>query len=347
MFERPLLHADADCFFASVALRGRADLQARPVAVVSHVIIASANYAARAQGVRSGTLVQEALFHCPELIVLEVPHTEVEEVADALFEVFHRFAAAVEPGSMEEAFLDVRAPDWASARRTAKLLRAEVAAQLGIAVSIGVGRTKLMAKLASRAAKPDGLHVISPEQEAVLRSELPISKVWSIGQKTAERLFNLDVHQLSDLDRIPRLHLQQVCGTQMARRLQQIRSGTDDAIVRPVEHRESLSSETSTVGYGRPDHRPDQLLDVCLERVLHRAEKAGLVGSGLTLTLQPAAPEPPLRRKQSGLTATTERLPWQRAATTLLQSEPLPPLAGLRVTLTGLTRADQVQETLF
>ncbi|GAB3279589.1 Y-family DNA polymerase [Kineosporia babensis] len=347
MFERPLLHADADCFFASVALRARPELQARPVAVVNHVIIASANYPARARGVRSGTLVQEALYQCPELVVLEVPHAEVEEVADALFEVFHRHARAVEPGSMEEAFLDVAAPDQSAARQAAQAIRAEVAAQLGIAVSVGVGRTKLIAKLASRAAKPDGLHVIAADQEARLRAELPIGQVWGIGPKTAARLRDLDVHRLLDLDRIPKNQLQSICGTGMARRLGQIRAGTDDAQVRPVQHRESLSAETSTSGYGRADHTPAELAETCLERVLRRAEKAGLVGTGITLTMQPSDQGSPLRRKQSDLTAGTERSGWRSTVSRLLRSEPLPPLSGLRVTLTGLMPADQVPQTLF
>ncbi|GLY15362.1 hypothetical protein Kisp01_23770 [Kineosporia sp. NBRC 101677] len=349
MFEagRPLLHADADCFFASVALRRRPDLRARPVAVVNHVFVASANYPARAGGVRSAMLVQEARHRCPELVVLDVPYAEVEEVGDALFEIFHRFAPAVEPGSVEEAFLDVGAEDWPAALDTAQALRKQVQQELGITVSVGVGRTKLMAKLASRAAKPDGLYSIALQDEPQLRADLPIGQVWGVGQKTFARLENLDVQRLADLDRIPRAQLQQVCGTTMARRLWQIRAGTDDARVRPVRHRDSLSAESSIAGYGRPDHSPEQLLTLCLDRVLHRAEKAGLVAEGLALTLQPAGEELPLRRKQSGFTATADRSALRSAADRLLHAGPVPPLAGLRVTLTGLLPADQVPQTLF
>ena len=92
-----MLHVDADAFFASVALRSRPDLAGRPVAVVAHVYIASANYPARARGVRSGSLVQDALRQCPELVLIDVPRAEVEEVGDALFDIFHSAARAVEP----------------------------------------------------------------------------------------------------------------------------------------------------------------------------------------------------------------------------------------------------------
>ncbi|GAB6897679.1 DNA polymerase Y family protein [Kineosporia succinea] len=340
---RPLLHVDADCFFAAVALRGRPDLARRPVAVVNHMFVASANYPARRRGVRGGTTVAEAVHACPGLVLLDVPHAEVEEVSDALFGVFHRFAAAVEPGSVEEAFLDVRAGDWGEAARTAQTLRAQVLLELGVTVSVGVGRTKLMAKLASRAAKPDGLHLIEPHHEAELRAGLPISRVWGIGPKTLTRLANLDVHRLADLDRVPREAVQRLCGTTMARRLTQIRNGTDDAVVRPVQHRESLSAEVSTEGYARPDHTPAAMARLCTERVLRRAEKAGLSGTGILLTLQPRDGGRPERRRQSG----TPGDGWVHTASALLEREPVPPLAGLRVTLTGLAPAGQEPETLF
>jgi DNA polymerase IV len=96
----PLLHADADSFFASVVLRDRPELATRPVAVVAHVFVASANYPARARGVRGGTLVQDALRQCPELVLLDVPQVAVEEAADALLALFRQVGRAVEPGSM-------------------------------------------------------------------------------------------------------------------------------------------------------------------------------------------------------------------------------------------------------
>jgi DNA polymerase-4 len=343
----PILHADADSFFASVALRSRPELAAVPVAVVAHVYIASANYPARARGVRAGSLAQDALRQCPELVLLDVPRAEVEEVGDALFDIFHDSARAVEPGSMEEAFLDVGATDWAGAVEAGHALRRRVARELGVAVSIGVGRTKLMAKLASRRAKPDGLFAIDPGEEATLRTELPITEVWGIGATTLQRLTRIGVLKLGDVDGIPPNELQHVCGTAMARRLWRIREGTDDAVVRPVEQRSSLTAEGATAGFARPNRTPAELAEACIDRLCKRAERAGLAGTGITLTLRPEPAGKAIVHKRNLVAATTERDTWLSIARDLLAAEPIQRVSGLRVTLTGLLPLDRVQHTLF
>ena len=342
-----LLHVDADSFFASVALRHRPDLANVPVAAVAHVYVASANYPARARGVRGGAVVQEALRVCPELIPLDVPRAEVEEVGDALFDLFHDCAQAVEPGSIEEAFVDVGATGWAGAIAAGQALRRRAALELGIPVSVGIGRTKLMAKLASRAAKPDGLHVIGDERAAELRTVLSIDEVWGIGSVTVDRLRQLGVLRLGDVDGIPRDDLQRVCGTAIARRLWQIRDGTDDAVVRPVEGRSTLSAEGSTAGYERRDWAPVELLDACVGRACHRAERAGLLATGVTVTLKPASGEVPLvlKHRAADATATPDALlPALRAQ---LEQSMVPRLLGVRVTLTGLLPADRAPVALF
>jgi len=343
----PILHADADSFFASVALRTRPELAAQPVAVVAHVYIASANYPARARGVRAGTLVQDALRQCPELILIDVPRAEVEEVGDALFDIFHDSALAVEPGSVEEAFLDVGAIDAAGAVEAGQVLRRRVARELRIPISVGVGRTKLMAKLASRRAKPDGLLVIDADQESALRMTLPITEVWGIGATTLQRLTRIGVLRLGDVDGIPRNELQHVCGTAMARRLWRIREGTDDALVRPVEARTALTAEGSTAGFARPDKTPAELVRACVDRLCHRADRAGLAGTGITLTLRPEPAGKAIVLKRTLAAATTGRDTWLAVAEDLLAGERVPRLAGLRVTLTGLLPLDRVHDTLF
>jgi len=347
MAARPILHADADAFFASVALRSRPELATVPVAVVAHVYIASANYPARARGIRSGMLAQDALRQCPELTLFDVPRAEVEEVGDALFDIFHDSARAVEPGSIEEAFLDVGASDDAAALEAGATLRRRVARELGIPISVGVGSTKLMAKLASRRAKPDGLVVIDAGEEAVLRSALPMTDVWGIGATTLERLARIGVFRLGDVDGIPPNELQHVCGTAMARRLWRIRAATDDALVRPVDKRSVLTAEGSTAGYGRPDKTPQELALACVERLCKRADRAGLAGTGITLTLRPEAGGKAILLKRTLAAGPTDGDTWLSVADHLLAGEAVPRLAGLRVTLTGLLPLDRVQHTLF
>ena len=343
----PLLHADADAFFASVATRGRPELAALPVAVVAHVIVASANYPARARGIRSGTFAPDAVRQCPDLILIDVPRAEIEEAGDALFDLFRESARAVEPGSVEEAFLDTGARDWDAAVAARPALRRRAAAELGLPVSVGVGRTKLMAKLASRAAKPDGLHVIDGDREADLRVSLPIADVWGIGPRTVDRLHELGITRLGEIDAVSRHALQSACGTTMARRLWRIRAGTDDAVVRPVENRTSLSAEGSVKGYARPDKPPAELAETCIARLCHRATRAGLAGTAITITLRPEADGPLIVLKRTGPAATADPEVWLRVAHDLLADAPDLALDGLRVTLTGLLPATRVPDTLF
>ena len=346
MTSRPLLHADADAFFASVALRGRPELADVPVAVVAHVFVASASYPARSLGVTGGMLADEALRRHPGLVLLDVPRAEVEEVGDALFDLFHECALAVEPGSVEEAFLDVGTDDWDEAVEAGRTLRHRALHELGIPVSVGVGRTKLMAKLASRAAKPDGLYVIGPDQEPGLRSSLALADVWGVGATTRERLAHLGVEHLADVDAVPRAALQQACGTAMARRLWRIREGTDDATVRTVEARSSLTAEGSTSGYGRADKSTEQVVEACVERVCHRAARAGLVATGLSLTLRPEGGGPATVLRRGG-DATADPRAWRSVARGLLSPAGTPTGATVRATLTGLLPEGRVQQTLF
>lgn len=342
-----VLHADADSFFASVALRARPELREVPMAAVAHVFIASANYPARALGVRGGMSTQDALRICPQLALVEVPRAEIEEVGDALFDLFHECAIAVEPGSIEEAFLDVGTGDWNRAVAAARSLRERAARELGIPVSVGIGRTKLMAKIASRAAKPDGLHVIDMSREARLRETLPIAEVWGVGGKTVQRLRDLGVQRLVDIDRLSEDRLLAACGTTMARRLLGIRAGTDDAEVRPVEVRTTLTSEGSIAGWARPDWTPLELTESCIRRLCKRADRAGLVGAGISVVLTPGTDEAPivLRRRVPDPTSGADE--WLTVARELLAERRTPPLTTIRVTLTGLQPAASIEPTLF
>jgi len=345
----PLLHADADSFFASVVLRERPDLVERPMAVVAHVFIASANYPARARGVRGGTTVQDALRACPELVLVEVPTAAVEDAADALLALFRDVAVAVEPGSVEEAFLDVGAEDWNEAAIAARSVRRRARDELGLPVSVGVGRTKLMAKLASRRAKPDGLLVVGTELEHRLRTSLPVEDVWGIGAKTLERLRQLGVGHLGELAGVSDGDLRSTCGTAMFRRLRAIQHGTDDSRVRALGDRTSMSTETTTAGYQRPDRSPAELVEVCVQRLCHRLQGAGLVARVLTVTLHPEGPGPALTLRHARLDATADPDVWAEVTRDLLQGLELPDLSGARLTASDLsgTGAGVMQDTLF
>ncbi|QHC61061.1 DNA polymerase IV [Rathayibacter sp. VKM Ac-2760] len=342
----PLLHADADCFYASVVMRSHPRLRTRPMAVVVHHFIASANYPARARGVRGGATIAEALRVCPELELVDVPRDEVEEAGDALFDLFHRHARAVEPGSIEEAFLDVGAADSSEAARAGTAIRAGAARELGLPVSIGVGRTKLMAKLASRAAKPDGLVVIDGEQDAELRRSLAVDRLWGVGGTTLRRLESLGVRRLGDLDSVLDERLQAACGTTMSRRLRRMREGTDDDQVRPVEARTALTAEGAIAGYARPDHTTDGLVELCVRRACTRAGRAGLVGSGITVVLRSGSGAPITLHGVTG-DPTADAETWLRIAGETTAPFSMRRFDSIRVTLTGLRPIAHLPPTLF
>ncbi|MDP9293718.1 MAG: DNA polymerase IV, partial [Actinomycetota bacterium] len=181
-----ILHADVDAFFASVAQRDDARLRGRPVIVGSWVVMA-ASYEARAYGVRGGMATARARRQCPDAIVVDTCWPAYVESSKAVFEIFRRCAAVVEPGSMEEAFLDVTGVADPPAEIAARLRR-EVREQVGLPLSVGVARTKVLAKIASRSAKPDGLFVVEPERELEFLHPLAVERVWGVGPATARKL---------------------------------------------------------------------------------------------------------------------------------------------------------------
>ncbi len=241
-----ILHADADAFFASVEARDRPELRGRPF-VVAHGVICCASYEARALGVRAGTSVEAALRAWPHLAVADLRPEAYEEASAGLFALFAEVTALVEPGSVEEAFLglddDADPEAVRRARVTGEVLRRRARAELGLPVSVGVGRTKLMAKLASRRAKPDGLVVLDPAQEHLLRPGLRLDELWGVGPATVERLHAQGLVTVGDLVPLGVAGLQRFLGTAMARRLAAVADGTDDRTVRLPGPRMSAAAE--------------------------------------------------------------------------------------------------------
>ncbi len=187
--EATILHADADAFFASVEQRDDPSLRGRPVAVGPGVVMA-ASYEAKACGVHGGMHIRQARRLCPDIVAVPSRFDAYVAASRELFDVFRRTAPVVEGLSMEEAFLDVRGLDHirGSPPEVACRLRAEVRDEVGLVVSVGLATSKVVAKMASAAAKPDGfLHVAAGEERAFLHP-LPIERVWGVGKATATRL---------------------------------------------------------------------------------------------------------------------------------------------------------------
>lgn len=243
-----LLHADADAFFASVEARDRPDLRGRPFAVVAGVVCC-ASYEARALGVTAGSSSAVVARRWPQVELVELRSGAYEPVGEQLFALFHDLADRVEPGSVEEAFLglddDADPAAVERAREVAVGLRRRARDEIGLPVSVGVGRTKLMAKLASRRAKPDGLVVVDPREEAALRPLLRLDELWGVGPATVGALHAAGFTTVADVAHLGEAGLRRYLGTAMARRVASVADGTDDREVRPRGPRRSASAERS------------------------------------------------------------------------------------------------------
>src|SRR3954469_2608338 len=178
--ERPtILHADADSFFASVEQRDDPTLRGRPVIVGGWVVLA-ASYEAKAAGVRTAMSAAEARRRCPEVVVVQPRMRAYSEASKAMFAVFEDASPLVEPLSIDEAFLDVRGMRRiaGSPAEIAARLRSDVREEIGLPITVGVARTKFLAKGASAVAKPDGLLVVEPDGELEFLHPLPVERLW-------------------------------------------------------------------------------------------------------------------------------------------------------------------------
>jgi DNA polymerase IV len=245
----PILHLDADAFYASVERRDDATLRDVPLAIVSDVVCC-ASYEARSWGVRSGMSPDEAHVRCPELVTVVPRWDAYNEASASLFRLLAGCVDVVEAASFEEAFLDLGTADWDEAADDAVELRSRIRTQLGLPVSIGIGRTKLLAKIANRRAKPDGLVVITPDREPRVRSTLRIDQIWGVGRVTRSKLAVQGLTKLADLTQFSAVELAPIIGRRMARQLDAIAHGHDDARVLP--RRPGIARQ-------RPRSRPTQL----------------------------------------------------------------------------------------
>ena len=195
-----ILHADLDAFYASVEQLLDPRLRGKPIAVGGGVVLA-ASYEARAFGVRSGMPGQRARQLCPDLVFVGGHFDEYQRLGDAAIGVLGDFTPAIERISIDEAFADVAGCThlFGSPAEIATRVRARVRDELGLPMSIGVARTKHLAKIASQVAKPDGLVVVDPETELDFLHDLPVALMWGVGPATEARLARIGVTTIGQL----------------------------------------------------------------------------------------------------------------------------------------------------
>src|SRR6476659_10051870 len=230
-----ILHADLDAFYASVEQRDDPRLRGQPVIVGGGVVLA-ASYEAKAYGIRTAMGGREARRLCPRAVVVPPRMSAYSEASKAVFEVFHDTSPFVEGISIDEAFLDVRGMERIAGTpvEIAVRLRSDVRARVGLPITVGVARTKFLAKVASAVAKPDGLLVVSPDHELAFLHPLPVERLWGVGAVTARKLHEHELVTVADVARLDEGTLVALLGRASGRHLHALAHNRD---ARPVEAR--------------------------------------------------------------------------------------------------------------
>ncbi|MGH2767450.1 MAG: DNA polymerase IV, partial [Actinomycetota bacterium] len=243
----PILHADLDAFYASVEALRDPSLRGRPVIVggtSSRGVVTSASYEARRAEVASGMPTSRARRLCPEGIFLAPDFELYRRYSNLVREVFDSFSPVVEPLSLDEAFLDVSGARrmWPDPSTLAEALRARVAGEVGLAVSVGVAPNKFLAKVASKRAKPDGLVVVAPEVLDRFLYPLGVEELWGVGEITAACLRRLGLRTIGDVGKVPAATLERALGS-LGREVARLAAGKDDRPVTPEAPRKSMGAE--------------------------------------------------------------------------------------------------------
>jgi DNA polymerase IV len=260
-----ILHADLDSFYASVEQRDDARLRGRPVIVGAGVVLA-ASYEAKARGIRTAMGGGPARRLCPDAIVVSPRMSAYSEASKAVFAVFEDTAPVVEGLSIDEAFLDVRGLDHISGTpvEIAARLRRRVREEVGLPITVGVARTKFLAKVASAVAKPDGLLVVEPDRELDFLHPLPVEALWGVGRVTGAKLHERGITTVGQVAMLAERELVLMLGRASGRQLHALAHNYDP---RPVQRRQRRRSIGAQRALGRRRRSPEELSGVLIALV--------------------------------------------------------------------------------
>ena len=282
-----ILHADLDAFYASVEQRDDPRLRGRPVIVGSGVVLA-ASYEARAFGVRGAMGGGLARRLCPQAIVVQPRISAYSEASAAVFEVFKDTTPLVEGLSIDEAFLDVGGLKRIAGTPTeiAIRLRQRVLQEVGLPITVGVARTKFLAKVASAVAKPNGLLVVPPDGELAFLHPLPVERLWGVGDVTAGKLHDRGITLVGEVARLPESTLVKMLGPASGRHLHALAHNLDPRPVVVGRRRRSIGSQRALGRSPKTPQDVDTILVGLVDRVTRRLRTAGRVGRTVVLRLR-------------------------------------------------------------
>jgi DNA polymerase-4 len=342
-----ILHADLDAFFASVEQRDDPRLSGKPVIVGMGVVLAC-SYEAKARGVHSAMGGRVAKRLCPDAVVVRPRFSAYVDASRAVFAVFEDTTPVVEGLSIDEAFLDVRGMERiaGSPREIALRLRREVRERVGLPITVGVARTKFLAKVASAVAKPDGLLVVPPGAELAFLHPLPIERLWGVGPKTSAKLRDRNIATVGQVAQLGERTLVTLVGRAAGRQLYALAHNRDPRRVRR-QRRRSMGSQCA-IGRGR--HPPEKLHAILLaivDRLTRRLRAARRLCRTVTLRLRfddftRATRSHTLPSPTSGTVAILETAEGLLASSMALIEERGITLVGLALSNLTEDRADQL-----
>jgi DNA polymerase IV len=342
-----ILHADLDAFYASVEQRDNPRLRGRPVIVGGGVVLA-ASYEAKAFGVAGAMGGAQARRLCPHAVVVPPRMAAYSDASKAVFEVFADTTPLVEGLSIDEAFLDVgglRRVSGSPAEIAARLRR-DVRERVGLPITVGVARTKFLAKVASGVAKPDGLLVVPPDGELDFLHPLPVERLWGVGEITAEKLRNRGVWTVGEVAELEEITLVAMLGRASGRHLHALAHNRDPRPVQVGRRRRSIGAQRAL---GRGPHSAEQIdssVVALVDRVSRRLRGARRLGRTVVLRL---------RFDDFTRATRSHTMPWPTADTTVIlttvrallaTATPLIERAGITlvgISIANLDDADVVQ----
>jgi len=285
--EATVLHADLDAFYASVEQRDAPELRGRPVIVGGGVVLA-ASYEAKARGVRTAMGGRQARDLCPDAVVVP-PRMEAYSAASKnVFAIFRDTTPLVEGLSIDEAFLEVGglrrlagSPEQIAAR-----LRERVRAEAGLAISVGVARTKFLAKVASAVSKPDGLLVVEPEREEEFLLPLPVERLWGVGAVTAEKLHRYGIRTVGQLAELETATAERMLGKATGAHVHALARLRDPRPVDTTRRRGSIGSQRALGTRPRSAEELDLILTQIIDRLGRRLRDGERVCRTVVLRLR-------------------------------------------------------------
>jgi DNA polymerase-4 len=266
-----ILHADLDAFYASVEQRDNPALRGRPVIVGGGVVLA-ASYEAKRLGVRTAMGGGQALRLCPQAVVVPPRMSAYSAASKAVFEVFRDTTPLVEGLSIDEAFLEVGGlrKIVGSPELIAERLRRAVLERVGLPITVGVARTKFLAKVASGVAKPDGLLVVPPSGELEFLHPLPVERLWGVGKVTAAKLRDRGITTVGQVAKLNESTLTAMLGKASGRHLHALAHNHDPRPVRVGQRRRSIGAQRAL---GRSSRTPEDL-EATLAQLMRVAKRS-------------------------------------------------------------------------